>query len=118
MKFSTVDQHIQDISGNTLDLISIDDIKLNNKSFFPAFIVRGQYIKTITKFPGVDFFNLPVKEQEERVKLWWMFLANLKIPTQVLIVSKEIDTDKYLRETLQQVETSPYLQDSVKKRIT
>lgn len=117
MKFSTLDQSIQDNSWNTLDLIHFDQIKENTKEDFPCFIVRWQYIKTITKFPWVDFFNLTVKDQEERVRCWSMFLASLKIPTQVLVISKEIDTNKYIRETLLQVEKSPYLTDEVKKRI-
>lgn len=117
MKFNNLDTLIQEDSGNTLDLINFKEIRSNSNPSYPAFIVRGQYIKTITKFPWVDFFNLPVREQEERVKLWSMFLSGLKIPVQILIVSKEIDTHKYLRETIAQVENTPYLNEVVKKRI-
>lgn len=117
MKFSTVDNEIRSASFNPLDLVSFDSIKQNTKTGYPAFVFRGNYIKTITKVPGVDFFNLAAKEQEEKVNYWAAFLASLKCTTQVMCHSVPIETDKYLSETLEQVKNSPYLTEKVKKRI-
>ena len=117
MKFSIIDQEIESNSFNPLDLVSFDEIKNNIKDSYPAFIIRGSYIKTITKVPWVDFFNLPPKEQEEKVNYWWAFLSSIKTPTQVMIHSVPIETDKYLEEVLAQVEDSPFLTEKIKKEI-
>lgn len=117
MKFSTTDENIQKISGNTLDLIHFDEILKNSKPGYPAFICRGQYIKTITKFTGVDFFNLTVSEQEERVQYWSRFLSYLKTPTQIFITSKPIETDKYLNEMIKQIRDSSYISEEYKKKM-
>lgn len=117
MKFNDIDNTILDKSMNTLDLVKIDEVKENIESNYPAFIIQGDYIKTITKFPWVDFFNLPIDDQEEKLQYWMQFLASLKMPTQIFVVAKKIDTNKYLEETLNQVKNTPYLTDNIKKRI-
>jgi len=117
MKFSTVDNWINENSSNSLDLIHFDEIKENPKKGFPAFIIKGEYIKTITQIPWVDFFNFTSQEQEEKVRLFSAFLSSLKTPTQIFVHSKNIDTSKYVKETLEQVEKSPYLSEKIKKEI-
>ena len=117
MKFSTTDLEITQNSFNPLDLINFDDIKINSKNGYPAFILRGPYIKTITKVPGVDFFNFNVREQEEKVSYWWAFLASLKCQTQILVHSVPIETKKYLNEVSMMVQNSPYLRDEQKEII-
>ena len=117
MKFSTVDTWINENSWNPLDLIYFDKILPNVKEGFPAFIFRWEYIKTITKMPWLDFFNYSPEEQEEKVRIFSAFLSSIKTPLQIFIHSKKIDTTKYLKETLEQVRKSPYLNEKIKLEI-
>lgn len=117
MKFSSIDKTLDAISWNTLDLIHFDQIKRNSQPWYPAFICKWGYIKTITRFGGVDFFNLTVKEQEERLRLWGFFLSTLRIPTQIFVVAKPIDTSRYQNELMKQVKDSPYINEEFKKKM-
>lgn len=118
MKFSIIDQYIQENSWNVSDLIYFDEIRQNKSNpNYPAFIVRWKYIKTITQIPWVDFFNLTPSQQEDKLKYFSAFLANLKSQVQIYIHSKKIDTEKYLKETSNLVEKSPYINENLKKEI-
>lgn len=117
MKFSEIDKDLNKNSFNPLDLVNFDKIINNTKKGYPSFIMRGDYIKTITKVPGVDFFNYTPEEQEEKANYWGAFLSTLKIPTQVYIHSVPIETDKYLGEVSEKIKQSPYIKKELKEEM-
>lgn len=118
MKFNSLDTNLNNWSFSTTDLIQIDEIRPNPiDSRYPAFIFKGGYIKTITRIPWIDFYNLTLTEKDTVIFHWWRFLAQLKCPTQIFIRSKKIDTEKYLKEAIKQIEDSPYIHEEIKREM-
>jgi len=117
MKFSTVDKELNDISENSLNLITYDKVIPNKSKKYPALIFKGKYIKTITQLSWVDFFNYTAQEQEEKVQYFAAFLASLKIPAQIYIRSVPIDTKAYVKEAIEEIRNSPYIHEKIKEEM-